>query len=42
MVVHVQLQLMETECSQESNEGGIRGKTPYVLERFDLEYIQTV
>lgn len=23
-----------------SNEGGIRGKTPYVLERFDLEYIR--
>lgn len=24
----------------ESNEGGIRGKTPYVLDRFDLEYIR--
>ena len=23
-----------------SNEGGIRGKTPYVLDRFDLEYIR--
>lgn len=23
-----------------SNEGGIRGKTPYVLDRFDLEYIK--
>lgn len=23
-----------------SNEGGIRGKTPFVLERFDLEYIK--
>lgn len=23
-----------------SNEGGIRGKTPYVLDRFDMEYIK--
>ena len=23
-----------------SNEGGIRGKTPYVVDRFDLEYIR--
>lgn len=25
-----------------SNEGGIRGKTPYVLDRFDLEYIRQI
>lgn len=26
--------------SSDFNDGGIRGKTPYILDRFDLEYMK--